>query len=262
MPLPEALRKFADRFGSDLIAVTRVDHSGPGRAARGGAGDRVSHARIVAYDRRANLSEEIGGFRVSYAEAVCGEYLATSKAGSVWHARRADFDHVLRLRAPLLQRRLNETVVVPLEHHVTSSDYLEMHFANEVGASMLDRLGLVAPTLSESWKRRAFGILSKNVLAARRGMAGGKAEDYAAPILGIGNEYRLSRSEYRVCLLLSRGLNNDGLLDELSISLSTLRTHLRNIYAKTGAGSQAELVQRLLVPVLAPPIGAGGVHVA
>jgi DNA-binding CsgD family transcriptional regulator len=248
-PLPMALRQVSERLKADLAAITRVDHADRGR-------DMHRPAKIVAFDRWANLADEIGGFRVSYAAATCGSYVWSAKPGSIWHARRSDFDHDLGLRAPLQQRRLNETVVIPLERHATSGDFLEMHFAEPLETVALDRLGVIAATLAESWRTRAFGMLQNNVLATQHNAPGRAARDPSAAILGTENAFGLSRSEYRVCLLLSRGLNNASLLDELSISVSTLRTHLRNIYAKTGAASQAELVQSLFVP----SAGAGRVN--
>ena len=65
-------------------------------------------------------------------------------------------------------------------------------------------------------------------------------------ILGISNPAKLSRAEFRVCLLLSRGLSIKGVTDELSLSEATVRSHLRSIYSKTEASGLPELVYRLL----------------
>ncbi|TNC63599.1 helix-turn-helix transcriptional regulator [Rubellimicrobium roseum] len=62
------------------------------------------------------------------------------------------------------------------------------------------------------------------------------------PLLSVSNPARLSRAEFRVCVLLSKGLNTSSVCSELSISISTLRTHLRNIFAKTKVTSMAELL--------------------
>lgn len=255
IPLPLALRQVSERLKADLAAITRVDHGGRGR-------EMHRPAKIVAFDRWANLADEIGGFRVSYAAATCGTYVWSAKPGSIWHARRSDFDHELGLRAPLQQRRLNDTVVIPLERHVTSGDFLELHFGESLDTAALDRLGVIAGTLAESWRARTYGMLQDNVLATQQKASGSTARDVSAAILGADNAFGLSRSEYRVCLLLSRGLNNASLLDELSISVSTLRSHLRSIYAKTGTSSQAELVQSLFVPSAVAERMSHSFHVA
>jgi DNA-binding NarL/FixJ family response regulator len=47
---------------------------------------------------------------------------------------------------------------------------------------------------------------------------------------------------------LSRGLNSTSVCLELSISRSTIKAHLRNIFAKTEVASMAELLYMLLAP--------------
>lgn len=66
-------------------------------------------------------------------------------------------------------------------------------------------------------------------------------------ILSAENPARLSRAEYRVCLKLSRGRTLESVQFELGVTRATVRTHLRNIYAKTNTTSQPELISRLLV---------------
>ena len=238
--LVHALQRLSDTFSAELAAVTRVKHE-----ENGGRPDKT---QIVAFDRRANFVGELDGFNVASAAAVCGTYLEVAKPGSIWHTDVSDFSSIPRLWAPLSQRRLVQTVVIPLEHHVTNSDFLELHFAMEVHASTLDKLGLLGETLASAWKTRSMGLLSRN--AMRKGhlaTSGDRNAKENIEILAVENPCKLSRSEYRVCLLLNSGLNNNAILKELSIGKATLRTHLRNIYAKTDTASQPELLQRLLL---------------
>lgn len=235
-----ALQRLSNTFSAELAAVTRVKHE-----ENGGRPDKT---QIIAFDRRANFVGELSGFNVASAAAVCGTHLEVAKPGSIWHADVSDFSSIPRLWAPLSQRRLVQTVVIPLEHHVTNSDFLELHFAMEVHASTLDKLGLVGETLASAWKTRSMGLLSRNVM--RKGhlaTSSDRQENEYIEILAVDNPCKLSRAEYRVCLLLNSGLNNAAILKELSIGKATLRTHLRNIYAKTDTASQPELLQRLLV---------------
>jgi len=67
-----------------------------------------------------------------------------------------------------------------------------------------------------------------------------------ATILSCDNPARLSRAEFRLCVFLSRGYSNESARRELGISDSTLRTHLRSVYQKTGASSLPELLYQLL----------------
>lgn len=68
------------------------------------------------------------------------------------------------------------------------------------------------------------------------------------PILSFGNPARLSRAEFRLCTLLAAGLSTKQVREELGISQSTLRSHLRQIHAKTGTATLADLLYRLLAP--------------
>ncbi len=235
-----ALQRLNNTFSAELVAVTRVKHE-----ENGGRSDKT---QIVAFDSRANFVSELEGFNVASAAAVCGTYLKVAKPGSVWHADVSDFSSIPRLWAPLSQRRLVQTVVIPLEHHVTNSDFLELHFSKEVRASTLDKLGVIGETLASAWKTRSMGLLSRSAMrTGHLATSSNKHEQENIDILAVDNPCKLSRAEYRVCLLLNSGLNNTAILKELSIGQATLRTHLRNIYAKTDTASQPELLQRLLL---------------
>ena len=236
-PIIQGLRHVADAFGADLAVIARVGH-GNDESFR-------EKAQVVAFDRRANFSSGVEGFRFSAAEAVCGKYLATCKPGSVWNARSSEIAASPQLAIALRHRQLLELVVIPLEHHANRSDFLELYFPRFETARKIDGFSVIGGTFSEAWKSRQLGLLSNSTLRQRR--TGGRGEvGSEADILGVENPFRLSRAEYRVCLLMSAGLNNAALLDELLIGAATLRTHLRNIYAKTNTACQAELVQRLL----------------
>jgi LuxR family transcriptional regulator, maltose regulon positive regulatory protein len=64
----------------------------------------------------------------------------------------------------------------------------------------------------------------------------------------------LSRSEVRVLRYLPTHLSAREIADELSVSTSTVKTHMRNLYAKLGAHSRAEAVASARVlSLLAPP---------
>lgn len=62
----------------------------------------------------------------------------------------------------------------------------------------------------------------------------------------IQSQLSLTPSESRIACMLSRGSSVDQIASELGIKKATARTHLRNIYAKTGVRCQADLVRLLL----------------
>ncbi len=107
-------------------------------------------------------------------------------------------------------------------------------------------MNTILPSVARIWARRQVGLVTAQVAEKKRKAEVRASLDGAAPILGIENPAGLSRAEFRVTMLLSRGLSVKGVASELGLSEATVRSHLRNIYAKTGTGSLAQLVFRLL----------------
>jgi DNA-binding CsgD family transcriptional regulator len=141
-------------------------------------------------------------------------------------------------------RGWNEIAIVPLLRTAKHLDVLEFHFRTDTGNRHQLLLNMLAGTLSDTWQRRRPGLLTEAMLA--RAAKEDDAKNALVPLLSAENPARLSRAEFRVCLLLSQGLSNEKVVDELEISLATLRTHLRNIYAKTGALGHSDLLYKLL----------------
>ncbi len=69
----------------------------------------------------------------------------------------------------------------------------------------------------------------------------------AIPREWIMDAYGLTSTEARVALATSGGLNIPEVAIQLGISRNTVKTHLRNVFAKTGAGRQPELARMLAV---------------
>lgn len=67
--------------------------------------------------------------------------------------------------------------------------------------------------------------------------------------------YRLTGGELRVLLALSQGLGGTQAAEMLGIAATTVKTHLENIFAKTGTSKQAELLR--LLQSSAPPVRTG-----
>lgn len=65
----------------------------------------------------------------------------------------------------------------------------------------------------------------------------------------LARVYRLSRAEIRVVAELMQGQSVEAIAETLSISSYTVRTHLRNLFAKTGTSRQGELIARLAASV-------------
>jgi DNA-binding CsgD family transcriptional regulator len=57
--------------------------------------------------------------------------------------------------------------------------------------------------------------------------------------------YGLTNNEADVALRITRGADLRQISEELSVSLTTVRTHLQHVFAKTDTHRQAELVNRI-----------------
>lgn len=55
--------------------------------------------------------------------------------------------------------------------------------------------------------------------------------------------YRITRREAEIVELISLGLSNQEITDRMYVSLTTVRTHIYNIFQKTGAKSRVHLLR-------------------
>lgn len=60
------------------------------------------------------------------------------------------------------------------------------------------------------------------------------------------DDWNLTRTEARVAALVVRGHSVDSVARELGIASATARTHLRNIFSKTGTNRQADLIRAVI----------------
>lgn len=227
-PLRAGLKKIASGIGAEAIALSRM--------ARKGAGA----TRAVTCDIRGEATAR-DRLERSYAGCVLGRYVGNPKAGTLWFNSMCETDGDPALANFHRRRRLSELVVIPLAVDDKTVDFLELHFRERLSPAHHAMLNMMLTTLTRTWARRSSGLFSEVIL-----QPSDDADTAGQPILSAGNPARLSRAEYRVCHLLSRGLSTKAVRTELGISSSTLRTHLRNVYAKTGTTSQSELLYQIL----------------
>jgi len=62
---------------------------------------------------------------------------------------------------------------------------------------------------------------------------------------GFAEKHGLSVTEKAILELLINGLSNAEIADKRHVSENTVKTHLSNIYSKTGVGSRAKLISLL-----------------
>jgi DNA-binding CsgD family transcriptional regulator len=145
------------------------------------------------------------------------------------------------------RRGLKDILVVVLESRTGHSDYLEIHLRWEADGSLEAKVDALAPLLSRFWANRKPGLVA-DFLGRRRlqRVSRGKSMTPDAPMLSDLNPAGLTRSEFRVCALVRRGLTVKAVSEEMGLSVTTIRTHLRNVYAKTGVSGFNELAHRLI----------------
>ncbi|WP_347312263.1 helix-turn-helix transcriptional regulator [Defluviimonas sp. SAOS-178_SWC] len=203
-------------------------------------------ARIAIWD---NLAERSSSpLKASFADGHFGRHLARPRPASVWlasmHDGSQDTDPALEIWQA--RRGMVEFAVLVLASGPTTRDHIELHFGERMSIATQSALGVVLPTMARTWASRQVGLVTRTVVNHRIAQETGDVRPGQKMLLGPSNPAKLSRAEFRVCLLLSRGLSVLGVAEELSVSEATVRSHLRSIYAKTETSGLAELVFNLL----------------
>jgi DNA-binding CsgD family transcriptional regulator len=176
---------------------------------------------------------------------------AAARAGTLWRLSDLDRaerdtldDRALRWMA---DRRLRDAVIIPLDRSGTDLDIIEIHVPALLSATLRAELEVAAMAMSIAWQRRQKGRIAR-LLSATPAIAERLAQDVAArpSPLSPANPLGLTAAELRICVLFRNGHPAHQMALHLKVSESTLRTHLRSIYAKAGVGGQLDLVRLLL----------------
>lgn len=236
MPLSDALKALARGLDADAAAISRHYHRSeelPRSVAIFSDGERRGPAR-------------------SYCGDVLGYQLGRARAGTVWFLSDFLDDPAWcstdALECLMANGNVREIAVMPMSVTPQSIDYVEFHFDTTLPRSVLIDIEALVPTIERSWRGRKPGLVTGAIADDRAPMARRSWDglDWDVPILGMSNPAGLSRAEFRVCVLLSRGLSVKAVSDELGLSDNTVRSHLRAIYAKTETSSLPELIYRIM----------------
>jgi DNA-binding CsgD family transcriptional regulator len=238
MPLAEALAALARGLDASAAAISRHFHR------------TEENARVVA------LHSGDGPERMSraYCQDVLDYQFGRARAGTVWFLSDMFDDPSWlpsrRLDGWLERGGAREIAVVPMAVTRQTTDYVEFHFEHELDRASQHEIEALVPTIERSWSGRKPGLVAMTISDGRTPLARsgdhGVPRSVPSPILGMSNPASLSRAEFRVCLLLSRGLSVKAVSDELGLSENTIRSHLRSIYSKTGSSSLPELLYLIL----------------
>lgn len=61
--------------------------------------------------------------------------------------------------------------------------------------------------------------------------------------MGFVSTYGITPREIELIRLVGRGMSNREIADAMGISFTTVRTHVYNVFQKTGAGSRVDLLR-------------------
>lgn len=245
LSLDDALGELVAGLDAEAGMILRT-HSSDGRPVRIAMQDRSRHSAIRELKR-------------SFADSYFGPVLDGARPGTIWQATALADDATgdPALGEWQASRRCKEFVVLVLANSAQERDHIELHFRDFLTPETESTLATMLPNMARVWAGRRVGLITRTILNHRPNGVVTKAAATSTNLLGIENPARLSRAEFRVCLMLSRGLLVNAVAQELGLSEATVRSHLHSIYAKTGCNSLAELVFQLLSaqPPVAMPLG-------
>ncbi|MCV6595403.1 MAG: helix-turn-helix transcriptional regulator [Silicimonas sp.] len=241
MALREALQALSDGFGAEAAALSRHLKTETRPRSVALSDMRADVPDLPALTRA--LAVDVMGYFYDHARPATLWFLSDHLADEQWQTSQS-------LTHWQAARDIEEIVVVVLARNARQSDFIEFHFTRALERSEKLEFETLLPTIVRSWAGRQTGLVTQAGMDARVARARAAASDdrfkWEQPLLDMANPANLSRAEFRVCLLLSRGLSVKGVTDELGLTEATVRTHLRSIYAKTETSSLAELLYRIL----------------
>lgn len=173
--------------------------------------------------------------------------LNRARPGSVW--RLEDAADSLRLDGrqarAIADRGLVDIVAIPLGQSDGQVDVLELCLDRTAGRPLVVALADFARVLSFAWGRRPRGRIAR-LLANAPGVSNRVRATAPQAALSVGNPWRLTPTEMRICHLIREGHEPANLTALIGVAESTVRTHLRSIYAKSGVTGQVGLLRLLL----------------
>ena len=184
----------------------------------------------------------------SFADAYFGPLIYRARAATIWQAQAHADDATgdPSLAEWQAARRMKEFLVLVLSSGPQTRDHIELHFRDALSRPTETTIACMLPDMVRVWASRRVGLITRTIINHRPGAQSDFHSGGRVKILGADNPLRLSRAEFRVCLMLGNGLMVQAVAKELALSEATVRTHLRNIYSKTECNSLAELVFRLM----------------
>lgn len=239
--LEPALDCVMELFGADRCALIRIDP------------DQMKSELICAVSSNSAVrpSGGVGNFE-AFASRILGSDVRRHSEGNVRFLSRMS-QLPFRLRGGVDQELslygIEDIAFICIETSKRGVVLLEVQYQvrpTRTGRQIVD---WIVPKLLRAY-RPGKGRRIDEDLAAIEEETRQRQSDATNPsgphILEADNPNGLTRCEWKVCELASRGLSAKSIAYELGVTGNTVRTHLRNIYAKTEVAGYHELVYALV----------------
>jgi len=227
-----------------LLLLREVCGAEVGSLVRLSAG-RGAGERLLAED--AGLARSARPQPVDLATTLIGAQCSRARVGSVWSYSELAASLLVapqtRLARWMELRGIQDVMCIVLAVEGETTDVLELCFARRPSPSDVYLVDALAPALVSAWAHRGAQLLAT---LRRASIAPVRLPAQAEPLLGPSNPAGLTRAEFRICGLFAAGSDTREIMEQLQISESTLRSHLRSIYAKTETSGKSGLLHRLL----------------
>lgn len=230
-PLETALKLAVSCFGAARGTITRVHL-------------KTKRVRVIAAAAR---SGKISGSIQAPVGQVIGDGLEYFKIGApILMSMIEDTRLVRSPEYDMWKRDTKHTEVgfVTLSRNQREADLLVLNFDKTPEDNWCRQSRWLAASLARAFEVRRPGLIT-DALARNKDEAQ-RTADLHFPILAAENFAGLTRTEYKVCVLVSRGLAAKSVASEMGVSTTTVRTHLRNVYAKTSLEGYHHLAKRLI----------------
>ena len=236
--LRETLMQFCNLALAEVVHLHRVNTVTGGQRS------------IATVDRRA--SQGARPLIRAHGMALVGQTLSRAKPGTLWSMHELDRDAVSRLEPRVVawmeERGLREAMLIPLSSTSDATDVLEFYLSAPLDGPRRLALETLSLAVAEAWGRRPEGRIARILRAAPAINANLALDRPNLHPLSPSNPLGLTAAESRICSLIQRGVDLTEASKALSITDSTLRSHLRSIFAKSGVAGQVGLVRLLLEP--------------
>lgn len=177
---------------------------------------------------------------------------AFARPGTIWTLGEKDWvqQNELDTRSKnwMHSRGFDEVVVIAMGRDGTDLDTIEFYRCHMLECADDPMLQWLAASAAEAWGRRRKGRIARLLRSVPAISQRCEAPDHGTSNdpLSPDNPYRLTAAEVRICALVQSGFELRAIGAQTGVAEATIRSHLRNIYAKTNASGQVGLVRLLL----------------